>query len=754
MPQMPLPKPQPAAPLNVPQALDRALQYHHRGQLAEADALYGAILAVRPDNFDALQMRGLIRLGHGDLAEALRLVGAAMKQRPTSPQVLLNYGIVLNALNRNDEALATFEQAIQRKSKYAEAHNNRGAVLAALDRHAEALESYERALAIKPDYPDALSNKGYALRMLGRTEEALLALDRAIALQPNFARAHNHRGTVFEARKQYAEALTCYERALAIDPRYIEPINNRGRVLRALQRHDEALAELERAIVINPGYAQAHYNRAAVLCDLNRYNEAIESYGLALLAKPDFAEAKVGACIAELPIIYRDRAEIAERRAAYEKRIRAFAAEVDGMSAPGTLAKAVGPNQPFYLAYQGENDRALQSIYGKAMCRIMADRYPQAALAPPPAPGEKVRVGIVSAFFNDHSNWKIPIKGWLSQLDRGRFRMFGYHTGEKRDTETTLAASLCERFVDGVRTTEDWRREILADAPHVLIYPEVGMDGITAQLAAQRLAKVQCNSWGHPETSGFPTLDYFLSSDLMEPPEGHENYSERLIRLPNISFYYETPPTPSVPVTRGELGLRDEAIVFWCGQSIYKYLPQYDAVFARIAREVPGCQFAFLAHQGAKAVTALFAERLDKTFAAHGLDARDHCAVLPRLDRNRFAAAIGQCDIVLDSIGWSGCNSTLEGLVHARPVVTMDFGLMRGRHTAAIFRMMGIPDTIAADVDGYVAMAVELARDPMLRGAITMTIEQNRERLYRDRACIVALEDFLEAAARGNLTKI
>ena len=80
--------------------------------------------------------------------------------------------------------------------------------------------------------------------------------------------------------------------------------------------------------------------------------------------------------------------------------------------------------------------------------------------------------------------------------------------------------ALCERFVRGPLSLDAWRQAILADAPHVIIYPEVGMDRVSAQLAAQRLAPVQCNAWGHPDTSGLPTLDYYLSSDLMEPPDG------------------------------------------------------------------------------------------------------------------------------------------------------------------------------------------------------------------------------------------
>ena len=134
----------------------------------------------------------------------------------------------------------------------------------------------------------------------------------------------------------------------------------------------------------------------------------------------------------------------------------------------------------------------------------------------------------------------------MTQIDREKFQVFGYHTSAKQDAETKQASALCDRFLQGPLSIDDWRKAILNDAPDVIIYPEVGMDPVSRQLAAQRLAPVQCNSWGHPDTSGMPTLDYFLSSDLMEPPDASDHYSEKLIRLPNLSIYYDPIETESV----------------------------------------------------------------------------------------------------------------------------------------------------------------------------------------------------------------
>jgi hypothetical protein len=111
-------------------------------------------------------------------------------------------------------------------------------------------------------------------------------------------------------------------------------------------------------------------------------------------------------------------------------------------------------------------------------------------------------------------------------------------------------------------------------------------------------------------------------------------------------------------------------------------------------------------------------------------------------------AAIGQCDIVLDSIGWSVCNSILESLVHNLPIVTLAGELMRGRHTAAILDIMGISETTARTIDEYVSIAGFLGRTSAKRAELSAEITDKKHRVYRDRTCIAALETFLDQAVR------
>jgi predicted O-linked N-acetylglucosamine transferase (SPINDLY family) len=106
---------------------------------------------------------------------------------------------------------------------------------------------------------------------------------------------------------------------------------------------------------------------------------------------------------------------------------------------------------------------------------------------------------------------------------------------------------------------------------------------------------------------------------------------------------------------------------------------------------------------------------------------------------------------MLDSIGWSGGNTTLEALAQDLPVVTFQGDLMRGRVSAGMLRMMGMPEAVAETVDDYVALAVRMGNDRAFRAEMAGRVARQRVRLYRDRAPIEALQDFLERAVRQAL---
>ena len=484
-----------------------------------------------------------------------------------------------------------------------------------------------------------------------------------------------------------------------------------------------------------------------------RREEAVAVFERAVAANPHSIAARLGLGVARLPLAYTDNTEIERTRAAYHADLLELHPMVAAADAASIVeaAEFIGSMWPFYLAAQGRYDRDLQALHGEIVANVMAARYPEWATAPVRqwTPGERIRVGFVSGCFRFHSTWRMPIRGWVENVDRSRFQLFAYSTHWHQDGHTGFAAGLFERFEQGSMPLERWVEAIDRDAPHVLIFPEVGVDKTATQLAALRLAPIQCSSWGCPVTSGLPTIDYYLSSDLMEPPDGEGHYVERLVRLPCLSAIYfpwyaiaTSSDDPARLSPRESLRLPTDSVLFFCGQSTHKFLPDYDDVFPRIAAELPAARFAFI--DFIPASTEILQRRLKGAFARHGLSATAYCMFVPFLSPEWFSAMTRESDVFLDTFSWSGCNTTLEAFDHSVPIVTLPGSLMRGRHSFAILTAAGVIETVARSVDDYVDIAVRLGRDTAWREHVRKRLAAGKLQVYGDLRPVRALEDFIE----------
>ncbi|TAM51185.1 MAG: tetratricopeptide repeat protein [Paraburkholderia sp.] len=255
----------PGSPRHIDQLLREAVELQQNGALAEAETVYGEILALRPRHFDALQLLGALALQAGRHEEGVAWLSKALEVDPRQAHVHSNLAFALNALGRHDAALAAANRALALKAGFADALNNRGMALAALERPGEALASFEEALSAKPDFPEAWSNRSCALRDLGHPQEAVASCDQAIALRPNYAEAWSNRGNALSDLNRPFEAQASYERALSAASNLADAWNNLGLTYVDMNRHADALACYERALALAPDSPETHWNRALCL---------------------------------------------------------------------------------------------------------------------------------------------------------------------------------------------------------------------------------------------------------------------------------------------------------------------------------------------------------------------------------------------------------------------------------------------------------------------------------------------------------
>jgi predicted O-linked N-acetylglucosamine transferase (SPINDLY family) len=110
----------------------------------------------------------------------------------------------------------------------------------------------------------------------------------------------------------------------------------------------------------------------------------------------------------------------------------------------------------------------------------------------------------------------------------------------------------------------------------------------------------------------------------------------------------------------------------------------------------------------------------------------------------QYAGLFSAIDVNIDSIGWSGGYTTIESIAADCPVVTLPTEYMRGRHSYAMLKVMGVDELIATSKPDFIDKLAELGAEPSRRLAVKKKIAQQKHKLYRDRAVIEAFDAFLK----------
>lgn len=665
------------------QAYDIAMTFYNAGRHDDARSVLRRLLELVGENPQILHLSALVEVKCSNFVEAEKLIRDVLKHLPDDPLAWNNCGNILQSQNKLKEAVDAYERVIQLSPVHESAYCNLAVALGKLGRTEDAISAYQKALGINPDDLDAKYNYGNTLLKINRYDDATKMYEQVLEGRPNDADCLFNLGDALHKNGQLEKAIECFDKAHATG---------------------------------KPGYVTALWRK-----------------------------------LLSLPILYTTEEEVHEFHEKWIKGLDVLikAQQEEPHEFQLELFKAIKSETNFLLHYQGADITELQKKYGRFVHKIVGDvlgsDFQNWVPAEKPA-GEKIRVGFVSSYFRSNTIFDL-FKGWVFGLNREKFDVYCFDIGKIQDRETDKVAAHTHYEFIRDQSIEDQVSKIREVDLDAVIFLEIGMEPLNQVLASCRLAKNQIVAYGHPVTSGIPTVDYFLSGEAMEAVDGQDHYTETLVCLPGIAIDF---PLPSeVGTDSGPDKRQVKEITYLCSQSLFKLLPRDDDLFARIALGVPHAKFFFIEHFS-KRVTATFWDRLCAAFRSAGLDANEYCHIHPRLSHDEFIELNKQADILLDSTNWSGGGTSLHALGLNKPIVTLPGQFMRGRYTYGMLAQMGVRELIAENKSDYVDIAVELGNDGNVYSEIQKKIEKNKKNLFDDKTAIRELEKFLESIASND----
>jgi predicted O-linked N-acetylglucosamine transferase (SPINDLY family) len=636
-----------------------------------------------------------------------------------------NLGIIHQESGELDRAADCFETACRLAPSDPQTHFHVGNVRLALGRAKDAIAAFSTALSLAPRMVTALNNLGLALTQFGETDRALDSYRLAIRIDPHYAAPRNNLGALLGTLGRTVEAEACLRESLAVNGSDVVACNNLAGLLQGEGRLEEAESLLLTALAFQPQYPDALGNLAGVLQQQGRTEEARGCYqrSLALVGSPRLA---VQAALM-LPPVYGSSGELREAR-------KNLATEVACLVERGIRLDPTRDLLPvhFYLAYQGFSDYHLQQSIERLFHGATAHETPGWA----PHRDGRLRIGFASKFLRDHTIGDL-MRGLITRLDRSEFHVTIFSIGEYFDETATAIRRRADAFVPLPDLVPQSRRAILDAGLDLLFYPEIGMDPLTYTLAHSRLAPVQCTTWGHPVTTSIPTIDAFLSSELLEEAGAARHYSEQLVLLKRLPTCYERPRLAGNPPTRAALGLPTEGTLYLCPQSLFKFHPDFDSILHELLKRDPTGQLVLIEgpHEPwTEAVRQRFAETIRQEI--------DRIHFEPRVGRAGFLQLVSAADVVLDPLHFGGGNTSYQALGLGIPIVTLPSDYLRGRVTLGCYRQMDFTDCVAETAEEYVAIALRLAHDATFRDHARSEIRRRSGFLFNDVAVVREIEQF------------
>ncbi len=742
--------------LDIEHTLKTAVAHHLAGRWVEANHLYKQVLAVDPNEPDALRLLGQLMFNAGNHAAAAELVRKAIAHRPGAVDFHIDLARICRAMGDWNSAAESFTKAVEiNPFDSPETRFELAQALTAVGRLEEAV-THARRVVEKKTTPDSLALLGGLLRMTGRIQESVDRLKQAVDLAPQRADLLGEYGTALQQRGDFDLAEATFHKSLNLNPKSPEILTAMGALRVERRKFSEAIDPLLRAVQLRGDFAMAQFNLALAYSGLGQVDRAIANYQLVLERNPNFALGWEG-----LGRLLLDQKQYAGAAVALSRmvalaptetgcRLQAMAHggldDLDSAVAATEMGVKLAPQSADAhaalgneLRWTGELSRAIeefrtalqlnpqhQAAHSNLVYTLLADdtlspkqildahvewdRQQTAGITPlRPAmnsrdPDRRLRIGYVSNNFRNQavSSFVLPI---VKHHDHVAMEVFCYSDLETPDEITREYESLADHW----RQVSGWNDEQLAkkireDRIDILVELTGHIGSGRLRMLAYKPAPIQISYIGYQGTTGVSAVDYVLTDEWTDPIGTSEaNYVETPWRLPETFFVYQ--PPGDAPMVDPLPAKSNGFITFGCLNAVWKATAQSVKLWSRVLSQVPHSKITLLTTRCRKTN-----DRLIEQFARGGI-AADRVQLVYRSTAGQYLRRYGGIDIALDPVPFLGHTTTCDAGWMGCPTVSLAGQIYAHRFGGSVMRNLGLADLVTETENEYVAAATGLAND-------------------------------------------
>ena len=505
-------------------------------------------------------------------------------------------------------------------------------------------------------------------------------------------------GIKFFNEKNYILAEKNFEKALNLAPERISILENLASLYFINSKFEKSLEIINKLIDLKVKEKKIILLKYKILTILGKINELKKFIDEHLISGNDGLKYKV---IKELiyPNFFEDQQQIDEYR-------NNFIQSLDKLSnfdkIQLNLDKELVNPPVFKLSYDQYENKEINTKLVKSFRKIYPDLNQNFLHN---IKNDKIKIGFFSEFFYYHTISKL-FKGIIFNLNRDKFDISIFHSERtKKDSwhdeflyseinKDLKNFTLPKLFIDKINLIKSQNLDIV-------FYPDIGMSIEFYFLSFIRFSKVQITSWGHPITTGNDSIDYFLTSNLIEKGDSQKFFSEKLLLSNYLPMYFYEPKIIKT-LTNDDLSKKN---IYFCSQSLFKIHPDFDDILKKILEKDKSAKLLFIKDKN-KILFKKILQRLEKKIKI----GFDRIKFLDRMSNDEYINMCGKSSVLLDTLYFGAGNSFHESMIYGTPTVTMPSENLKSRIVLGAYKQMKIENPpVVKNIEEYVEKAVELA---------------------------------------------
>lgn len=357
---------------------------------------------------------------------------------------------------------------------------------------------------------------------------------------------------------------------------------------------------------------------------------------------------------------------------------------------------------------------------------------------------DKIKIGFISNNFRNHSVAR-DRTGVIKNLSKDIFDIHIIYFNIYKDD--IYFANLWNSGCKNILLTgnfDNYIKQIEDLNLNILIYCDIGMQEETFMLAHCRLAPIQLTTWGHSETSGIDTIDYYISSSLYENVDCYNHYSEKLILHKSLcTFYYDKYYDISYKLRdkNFKLDLNNTKYLLY-SQYLHKISEHDFNLFIDIFNKISNIKIVFINGTNIKDNIIKINNKLNNY--------KNRYIITNSLQTGNFYQVIKDSFLLLDSYPHGGCNTSLEAFYFNKIILTKPSQFLRGRFTLGFYKKMGMSDCIMNNNNDFVELIKKFLESNIYKESIESKINKNKYLLYNDFESVYEWSNTLENLFKSN----